>query len=223
MDTRSIGGHVLYYEDGEVIFKENTIGHEMYIIESGRVEISQRIGARKATIAMLVRGDFFGETAIFIDAPRTVTAMAVGRTTLMSFAMEEILQHMQTNLEFTITLLRALMNRLRDTTSTLKTLIARVYGFSDEFMDGLLPEKQPVKVGEILIEMDCLTKLQLERAIQKQKEAHMLEYRHKLLGEIMVECEIVTDEQLRSALTEQRMRLRRGFSIVNPSSPESQT
>ena len=47
MDTTGIGGRILYYEDGEVIFEENSIGDEIYIVESGKVEISRRINGRK--------------------------------------------------------------------------------------------------------------------------------------------------------------------------------
>ena len=211
MDTKGIRNRILYYEDGEVIFEENSVGNEMYIIESGKVEISRRICGRKTTIVMLGKGDFFGEMAMFTDTPRSVTTLAVGRTTLMSFSIEEILQHVQTNFQFAVTLLQALMNRLHKTTFTLSTLIAKVYDFGDGFMENLLHENLPLKIGEILVEMDCLTKIHLERALQKQKEIHILEHRHKLLGEILIEAGIITQEQLRDALAEQRIRLRYRF------------
>ena len=208
MDTIGIGGRILYCEDGEVIFKENSVGDEMYIIESGRVEISQRITGRKTTIAVFGKGDFFGEMSIFTDTPRSVTATAIGRTMLISFSMTEILHLIQTDLRFAMTLLEALIKRLNITTSTLATLIARAYEFSDRFMEDVLPEKKPLKIGEILIEMRCLTNSQLERCLQKQKELHILEHKHKLLGEIMLESGIIAEEQLRNALAEQRLRLR---------------
>lgn len=73
-----------------------------------------------------------------------------------------------------------------------------------------LRKGQAVKIGEILMEMGCLTRLQLERSLEKQKEAemltHMLEHRHKRLGEILVETGIITEEQLNRALAEQTAR-----------------
>jgi hypothetical protein len=75
-------------------------------------------------------------------------------------------------------------------------------------MQDLYPEKHPTKLGEILIEMDCLTPSQLDRCLQKQKEIHIFDYMHKLLGEIIVEFGLITEEQLRQALAEQKMRLR---------------
>jgi CRP-like cAMP-binding protein len=207
MDVRGIGGRILYYEDGEVIFEEDSIGDEMYIIESGKVEINQRISGRKTTIAVLGDGDFFGEMAMFTDEPRSASAVAVGKATLMSFPMEEVLQRMQSNPQFTITLLQTLINRLRSTTSTLRTLIARMYESGGEFTGDMFPEKPSLKIGEILMEMGCLTKLQLERSLLKQKEADILGRGHKLLGEVMVESGVITEEELLNALSEQRTRL----------------
>jgi len=164
------------------------------------------------TIAMLGKGDLFGGMAMFEGAVRSATAVAVGKTTLASFSVEEILQCMQTDRQFAITILQALISRLSSTTSKLlfsRTLIARTYEFGDEFLDGFTPENWPVRIGEILMEMGCLTKLQLERVLQRQQETRTFADRQKLLGEIMVESGIVTNEQLRSALAEQQVRLRR--------------
>ena len=208
MDIAGISDRIVQYEDGEVIFEEDSIGEEMYIIQSGMVEISQRIDGRKTTIAVLGRGDFFGEMAMFTSEPRSATAAAIGKTTLLSFSMEEILQHIQTNVQFAITLFQTLVNRLRSTTSTLRTLIARMYEFGDGFTKDMLPEKRAQRIGEILMEMGYLTKIQLERSLQRQEEIHKIKHRQKLLGEVMVESGIITDDQLRGALAEQQMRLR---------------
>jgi len=208
MDIAGISDRIVQYDDGEVIFEEDSIGDEMYIIQSGMVEISQRIDGRKTTIAVLGKGDFFGEMAMFTGEPRSATAAAVGKTILMSFSMEEILQRIQTNVQFAITLFQTLVNRLRSTTSTLRTLIARMYEFGDGFTKGIFPERRALRIGEILEEMGYLTRIQLARSLQRQQEIHQSGHEQKLLGEVMVESGIITDEQLRSALAEQQMRLR---------------
>jgi CRP-like cAMP-binding protein len=208
MDIPGISDRIIQYEDGEIIFEEDSVGDEMYIIESGMVEISQRIDGRKTTIAVLGKGDFFGEMAMFTSAPRSATATAIGKTMLMSFSMEEILQRIQTNVQFAITLFQTLVNRLRSTTSTLRTLIARMYEFGDGFTKGIFPEERALKIGEILVEMGYVTRIQLARSLQMQEEIRKLESGQKLLGEIMVESSIITEEQLRGALAEQQMRQR---------------
>ena len=133
---------ILYYEDGEVIFEEGSVGKEFYTIESGKVEISQRINGKKIVIAVLGKGDFFGEMAAFTDAPRTANAYAVGKVVLTSFSIESLLQRMQTNPRFTVDLLQTLINRLRSTTSTLRTLIARLYAIDAGLVKDVLPDKE---------------------------------------------------------------------------------
>jgi CRP-like cAMP-binding protein len=210
MNDKGSGGSILRYEDGEVIFEENSIGNEIYIIEDGKVAIGRRVGDRNTTLAVLGKGDLFGERAVFSSTPRAETAVAVGKTRLMPFSVEEVLQRVQTDRQFAITLLQALASRLRNANSTLlflRILIDRSFG--DGFIEGFSPENLPVRVGEILMEMGCLTRLQLDRTLRRQKESSRLEGKAKLLGEIMVESGIITDQQLISALAEQGIRLRR--------------
>jgi CRP/FNR family cyclic AMP-dependent transcriptional regulator len=206
MNTKNIVGRVVYYEDGDLIFKENSVSMEVYIIESGKVELSKIICGKRTIIAILRKGDFFGETGLFKDMLQNVTATASGKTTLLALSVEEMLYRMQTNLQFAINTLQSLMDRLRNTTSGLTNLITRINEFSNGIVADLVAEKRPLKIGEILIEMDYLTKYQLERALQKQNEAHLLNLEHKLLGEIMVEFGMITDEQLRKTLSEQQIR-----------------
>jgi len=208
MDSRANSGHILCYEDGKVIFEEDSIGKDVYIIESGKVEITKRINGRNVTIHILGKGDLFGENVMFADFPRPVTATAIGRTLLIPLTMEELIYRMQNNLHFAIELLQSLITRLHNTDSALKHLISKVYVFSESLMQDLYYEKQLTKLGEILIEMSYLTQSQLDRCLQKQKEIHIFDYKHKLLGEIIVESGFITEEQLRQALAEQRIRLR---------------
>jgi CRP-like cAMP-binding protein len=64
------------FEAGETIFKENDLGTEMYIVHEGRVEILKDLSGEQRSLAVLEKGDFFGEMAILEDLPRTATARA---------------------------------------------------------------------------------------------------------------------------------------------------
>ena len=208
MDTGANGGRILAFEDGKVIFEEDSVGKDVYIIESGKVEITKLINDRNVTIRILEKGDLFGENAMFVNIPRSVTAKAIGRTLLISMTIEELIYRMQNNLNFAIELLQSLVTRLHNTDSTLKTLLSKVYRFSEGLLQDIFPEKLPLKLGELLIDMGYLTPPQLDRCLQKQKEIHIFDYKHKLLGEIIVELGLITEEQLRQALAEQKIRLR---------------
>jgi CheY-like chemotaxis protein len=67
------------------------------------------------------------------------------------------------------------------------------------------------RVGEILMEMGCLTNSQLERFLEKQKaerESKRPEHPQRRLGEILLEAGAITEEELRKALAEQTRRRR---------------
>ena len=128
MDNSNVSESSIYHKDGEVIFEEQSTGKDMYIIEAGEVEISQKIGGQKVVIAVFGKGEFFGEMAMFTDAPRSATAIAIGNVALRPYSRDTILQLIQSNLQFAISILQTLISRLRRTTSSLvlmRDLISR--------------------------------------------------------------------------------------------------
>ncbi|MFC1489540.1 cyclic nucleotide-binding domain-containing protein, partial [Thermodesulfobacteriota bacterium] len=70
------------FQDGQIIFKEGNAGDWIYIIESGTVELYKMAGEEKVVIEVLNPGDIFGELSYIARIPRTLTARAVGETTL---------------------------------------------------------------------------------------------------------------------------------------------
>jgi CRP/FNR family transcriptional regulator, cyclic AMP receptor protein len=65
------------YGAGDVLFHEGERGSEMYVIQSGIVQIVKRVGAEERPLASLGRGEFVGEMAILNDKPRTATAVVL--------------------------------------------------------------------------------------------------------------------------------------------------
>ena len=70
------------YKDGEIIFKEGSSGDWIYVIESGAVEISKKIGREKVVMVVLKPGEIIGELGFITKTPRTATATAIGDTTV---------------------------------------------------------------------------------------------------------------------------------------------
>ena len=73
---------IVYYQKGENIIKEGDQDKKMYIILEGSVKITLSDGNEKIQVALLKKGDFFGEMSLFIDAPRSATATAIGEVKL---------------------------------------------------------------------------------------------------------------------------------------------
>jgi len=66
------------YAPGEILFHEGDIGRALFILETGRVEIS-RLTPDGGTqqMAVLNPGDYFGEMSLLDERPRSATAAAM--------------------------------------------------------------------------------------------------------------------------------------------------
>jgi len=95
-----------------VIFREGDAGAEMYIIESGAVDILRNNGLGDP-IANLGPGDFFGEMAILEDQPRFATVRTTADTRLMRIDRAAFASLISSNVEVSIRIMRKLTSRLR--------------------------------------------------------------------------------------------------------------
>jgi CRP-like cAMP-binding protein len=68
------------FEGGDFIFTEGSEGDTLYIVADGEVRISRRIpGMGEEALAILGRGEIFGEMAWIDSSPRSADAIAHGR------------------------------------------------------------------------------------------------------------------------------------------------
>lgn len=75
--------HSRTYREGEHVFLEGDIGRALFVLESGKVELTRRgRDGREETLYTLQPGDFFGEMALLESLPRSATATAVERSQL---------------------------------------------------------------------------------------------------------------------------------------------
>jgi CRP/FNR family cyclic AMP-dependent transcriptional regulator len=70
------------YMDKQVIITEGIMSQKAYIVMSGEVAISKKVGARTVTIGILQKGDIFGEMGLFQETVRSATATARGDVAL---------------------------------------------------------------------------------------------------------------------------------------------
>lgn len=64
------------YKKDTMIFSESQSGSDMFIIQDGVVSISKVVDGNEVTLAMLKRGDMFGEMALLENKPRSASAIA---------------------------------------------------------------------------------------------------------------------------------------------------
>jgi NADH:ubiquinone reductase (H+-translocating) len=66
-----------HYEAGEAIITKGEIGRELFIVKSGEIEVfDTEREADRQVIAVMGKGECFGEKALLMDAPRTASVRA---------------------------------------------------------------------------------------------------------------------------------------------------
>ena len=110
---------------GSFVFREGDAGSDMYIIESGTVEVLR--GARGAApIATLAAGDFFGEMAILEDQPRFASVRTVTQARLLRVDRAAFAGMLRDNFEIAVRIMRKLVARLRRTEEQLQSAHAEL-------------------------------------------------------------------------------------------------
>jgi CRP-like cAMP-binding protein len=113
-----------HFAAGHVLFHEGEDGDDMYIIQSGRVAIKKKVKDGDATLAVLEKGDFFGEMAILERLPRSATAEVIEDGDLIVISGETFGDMIKANPEIAVRMLRKQSIRLRDANRQLENLIA---------------------------------------------------------------------------------------------------
>ena len=105
---------------GAVVFDEGEAGGEMFVVQSGTVEIIKRRKGVEKILSKLEKGDFFGEMSILENLPRTAKARAATDVELVRIDQSTFDEMLRNNGEIAVRMLRKLCLRLRETTQLLE-------------------------------------------------------------------------------------------------------
>jgi hypothetical protein len=97
---------------GAAVFKEGDSGGDMYIIESGQIDILRKVRGDEP-VATLGPGDFFGEMAILEDQPRFASAVARTNSRLLRIERAAFADVLKQNVEIGVRIMRKLAARHR--------------------------------------------------------------------------------------------------------------
>jgi F420-non-reducing hydrogenase small subunit len=100
------------YRRGEVVFRQGDPGESMYVIQSGAVEVSQLKNGRETVIAILEKGDFFGEMALLENKFRSATITAISRTRLIPLTKDLFVDRLKRDPDVSLHLLKKLIQRI---------------------------------------------------------------------------------------------------------------
>jgi len=119
-------GEELYgvvYERGEIVCRQGDKGDSFYIIQSGAVEVSRSDKDRDLVLALLEKGDFFGEMVLVDDYYRSATVKAIRKTRLLPLNREKFMVKLQEDPGVSIHLIRGIAQRIENTRKLLRDKI----------------------------------------------------------------------------------------------------
>lgn len=114
----------LQFAAGEFIFREGDLGTEMYIVHEGRVEILQNLMDEPRQLAVLEKGDFFGEMSILEELPRNATARALSEAKVIVIDGATFDSMLRANPEISVRIMRKLSRRVRHADELLRRVLA---------------------------------------------------------------------------------------------------
>jgi CRP-like cAMP-binding protein len=97
------------FKAGDVIFRQGDPAQELFIIQSGEVEI--RLGNR--VLERLPQYSIFGEMALIDNATRSATAIAAGDAKLVPASEKQFLFLISNTPYFALNVMRVMARRLR--------------------------------------------------------------------------------------------------------------
>lgn len=106
-----------YFAPGAVIFKEGDAPGSVYLIKSGKVQLTKGQGG--AVLAEVGPGAIFGEMALLDGSPRSATAISTDSTYCYQITPGKFEQRLESADPFVRGMFRLLVGRLRDTTAQL--------------------------------------------------------------------------------------------------------
>ncbi|MBW4513986.1 MAG: Crp/Fnr family transcriptional regulator [Timaviella obliquedivisa GSE-PSE-MK23-08B] len=103
------------YPTDRAVLMEDAWGNAVYFVESGWVKVRRHVGENVATLAILGRGDFFGEMAVLDESPRSTDVVALSSVKLLSISAQRFIQALFKDSQLHHRMLQLLVRRLRQT------------------------------------------------------------------------------------------------------------
>jgi CRP-like cAMP-binding protein len=105
------------YPANRAVLMEDAWGNAVYFIVSGWVKVRRLSGSGEdvVTLAILGRGDFFGEMAILDESPRSTDVIALSAVKLISISAQRFIQTLFKDPQLHHRMLQLMVRRLRQT------------------------------------------------------------------------------------------------------------
>lgn len=100
---------------GRTVLMEDSWGNAVYLIISGWAKVRCQSGNGYVTLAILGKGEFFGEMAVLNESPRSTDVAALSRVELVSIPAQLFLKSLFSDPQLHHRLLQLMVQRLKQT------------------------------------------------------------------------------------------------------------
>ena len=114
MVSHPLKDFIVRFKSGERIYREGDPGSEMFIVQSGAVEIYRDLGNQVQVLAVMEKGDFFGEMSVLAGTPRSACARAAEDSEVIEITSAIFDRMIRGNIEIAVRMLRKLSARLQE-------------------------------------------------------------------------------------------------------------
>lgn len=101
------------YPAGRAVLMEDSWGNAVYFLIYGWVKVRQTTNEDSRALAILGKGDFFGEMAILDESPRSTDVIALSPVKLLSISREKFVQILFQDSQLHHRMLQLMVRRLR--------------------------------------------------------------------------------------------------------------
>jgi len=102
------------YNDGQVIIHQGEEGDRMYEIQDGQVEVIQEKNGKEFRLAVLGKGDFFGEMAVLDREVRSATVRALGIVRAITIDKRTFLKKITRDPSLAFRIIESMSRRIRE-------------------------------------------------------------------------------------------------------------
>ena len=112
------------FTKGTVLCREGDAGHEMFIIQKGKVQVRKKVGKAERVLAELCDGEFFGEMALLLGMDRSATVEVIEDSKVLVVGPDTFESLLKNSPEIAMKMLRKIALRLRALDDKLETALA---------------------------------------------------------------------------------------------------
>ncbi|NWF53945.1 MAG: cyclic nucleotide-binding domain-containing protein [Syntrophaceae bacterium] len=112
------------FSKGTILCREGDAGHEMFIIQKGKVRVRKKVGKGEKVLAELSDGEFIGEMALLLGMDRSATVEVIEDSKVLVVGPDTFESLLKNSPEIAMKMLKKMALRLRALDDKLETALA---------------------------------------------------------------------------------------------------